>query len=169
METETEALRLANEELGSSADMRRWLERGPASGELGADDELALRLPEFLALRTSLRNLFEASIGGGPFPAAAVERVNEASARVPRILRLLPSGAVEEPVATGRTARLLAEVARDAIELLGGPERDRLRRCPACGRYFVTTRDDRRWCSAACGNRTRVARFHARRRSEPAP
>ena len=157
------ALSLANQELASSADLRRWLEALGAP-ESGVDDEVVLRLPEFLALRSSVRDLLEASIGGGPFPATAVERLNETSARVPRVLRLDETGSVEEAVATSRTASLLAEIARDAIGILGGPDRERLRRCPACSRFFVTTRGDRRWCAAACGNRTRVARFHARRR-----
>ena len=160
------AVDLANEDLRSGGDLRRWLE-GRGSFDEGTSEELSFRLPDFLDLRSSLRELLEASIGGGPFPAAAVERLNETSARVPTVSRLQPPDAVDVPIASGTAARVLAEIARSAISLVGTERRERLRRCPACGRFFLTTRTDRLWCSIACGNRTRVARHHARRRASP--
>ena len=158
------AVELANANLDSAGDLGRWLEGAGGWGE-GAGEEMALRLPDFARLREAVRDLFEASIGGGPLPAAAVERLNDASSRVPRVLRLDPSAlvAVEEPIPGSATATALASVARSAIETLGGSDRERLRRCPACGRYFLASRGDRRWCSAACGNRARVARHYAKR------
>ena len=158
------ALGLANLSLDSGGDLRGWLEE---EGVLGPEEsaEVSLRLPEFLSLRASVRELFDASIGGGPFPAAALERLNDVSARVPRVLRFDSTGPSETPLAGSATAATLARIAWSAIELLGVSERSRLRRCGACGRYFVSTRSDRRWCSDACGNRTRVARHHARRRA----
>lgn len=158
------ALGLANAALDSGSDLRAWLEREGAL-KAGESAEVSLRLAEFVALRTAVRELVEASIGGGPFPAAALERVNEASARVPRVLRLEADGPCEAPFATGPTPLILARVAWSAIELVGGADRARLRRCGSCGRYFVSTRPDRLWCSNACGNRARVARHHARRRA----
>ena len=159
-----EALGLANLSLDSGSDLRGWLEeegvRGPEESA-----EVSLRLPEFLSLRASVRELFDASIGGGPFPAAALERLNDVSARVPRVLRFDASGPSESPLAANATPAILARIAWSAIELLGASERSHLRRCGACGRYFVSMRSDRRWCSDACGNRTRVARHHARRRA----
>jgi predicted RNA-binding Zn ribbon-like protein len=157
------ALSLANARLASAGDLRTWL-----AGEAVEPDEAAevsLRLAEFVSLRASLRELLDASVGGGPFPAAAVERVNEASARVPRVLRLASEGSADAPLSTSPTPLLLARIAWSAIELLGDPTRPAPRRCGACGRYFETTRSDRVWCSNACGNRTRVARHHARRRA----
>lgn len=160
------AVRLANARLETPKELLELLEEDV---EVGVDvaEEVALRLGDFGRLRDAMRELFEASIGGGPFPAAAVERLNEASERVPRALRLDPGGrvAVERPVAGSPTTTLLAAAARSGVELLGGDDRDRLRRCPACGRFFLAGRGDRRWCSAACGNRTRVARHYARRRT----
>ena len=155
---------LANLSLDSGSDLRGWLEE---EGVLGPEQstEVSLRLPEFLSLQASVRELFDASIGGGPFPAAALERLNDVSARVPRVLRFDAGGPSETPFAASATPATLARIAWSAIELLGVSERSRLRRCGACGRYFVSTRSDRRWCSDACGNRTRVARHHARRRS----
>jgi len=164
MRNPSAALSLANARLGSAGDLRAWLE---GQGALGPDEraEVSLRLAEFVSLRTSVRELFDASIGGGPFPAAAAERVNEASARVPRVLRLAPGGSADAPLSASPTPLLLARIAWSAIELLGDPDRAALRRCGACGRYFEATRSDRVWCSNACGNRTRVARHQARRRA----
>lgn len=158
------ALAFANARLDSAVSLRAWLDEQGAP-EPGERDEVSLRLMEFVSLQASLRELLDASIGGGPFPAAAVERVNEASARVPRVLRLSPDGASDTPLSAGPTPLLLARVAWSAIELLGGPHPSRPRRCGACGRYFEATRPDRLWCSNACGNRTRVARHQARRRA----
>jgi len=161
------AVDLANEELRSGGDLRRWLE-GRGAFDEGTSEELSFRLPEFLDLRARLRDVFEASIGGGPFPAAAVERLNEVSARVPVVRRLEPPDAMDVPIASGAAAGLLAGIARAAISLVGTERRERLRRCPACGRFFLTSRSDRLWCSTACGNRTRVARHQARRRAASA-
>ena len=157
------ALSLANARLGSAGDLGAWLE---ADGSLEPEEraEVSLRLAEFATLRASIRELLDASIGGGPFPATAAERINEASARVPRVMRLAPDGATDTPLSVGPTPLLLARIAWSAIELLGDPDRSRPRRCGACGSYFEATRSDRVWCSNACGNRTRVARHQARRR-----
>jgi predicted RNA-binding Zn ribbon-like protein len=159
----TVALSLANARLDSAGDLGAWLE---AEGDLEPEElaEVALRLAEFVTLRASIRELLDTSIGGGPFPAAALERVNEASARVPRVVRLAPDGSADTPLSAGPTRLLLARIAWSAIELLGEPDRSRPRRCGACGSYFEATRSGRVWCSNACGNRTRVARHHARRR-----
>ena len=160
--TSAAALSLANARLGSPGDLGAWLEADGALEPEGRD-EVSLRLAEFVTLRASIRELLDASIGGGPFPAAAVERINEASARVPRVLRLAPDGTTDTPLSAGPTRLLLARIAWSAIELLGDPDRSS-RRCGACGSYFEATRSDRLWCSNACGNRARVARHHARRR-----
>jgi predicted RNA-binding Zn ribbon-like protein len=164
MSSTATALSLANARLASAGDLRAWLE-GEGALEPEGRAEVSLRLAEFVSLRASLRELLDASVGGRPFPAAAVERVNEASARVPRVLRLAREGSSDSPLSASPTPLLLARIAWSAIELLGDPDRPRPRRCGACGRFFEATRSDRRWCSNACGNRTRVARHHARRRS----
>ncbi len=157
------ALSLANEAVDSGGELRRWLDlvgEDPATRE-----EVSLRLPEFVALRWDLREMFAASVGGEALPRDTVERLNELSERVPRVLRFEPLGPVEVPRPGSATSMLLARVAWSAFEFLGSGERERLRACGACGRFFVASRSDRRWCSTACGNRTRVARYQARRRA----
>ena len=58
-------------------------------------------------------------------------------------------------------------VARDAVDLLGGPLADRIRECSAgdCALLFLDTSraGQRRWCSmAACGARAKMAAYRAR-------
>jgi predicted RNA-binding Zn ribbon-like protein len=64
-------------------------------------------------------------------------------------------------------AALVASVARDAVDLLGGPLADRIRECSAedCGLLFLDTSraGRRRWCSmAACGARAKMTAYRAR-------
>ncbi|MGW1514113.1 CGNR zinc finger domain-containing protein [Streptomyces sp. NPDC002394] len=58
----------------------------------------------------------------------------------------------------------LAVLAADAIHVLGGPERDRIKACegPGCAGLFLDTSrgGNRRWCSMnTCGNRVKKARL----------
>jgi predicted RNA-binding Zn ribbon-like protein len=151
--------------LGGPRELEAWL----AERNL-RDPELALRLADFRRLRGAIRAALEATVEGRTPPADAVAAVNEASAASPvhRRLAVEPVRIVSHGEGSS-AARAFGAFARSAIELLGGPERERLRACPApgCGRFFLATRSDRTWCSAACGNRVRVARHHARRRRPP--
>ena len=64
-------------------------------------------------------------------------------------------------------AALMASLARDAVDLLGGPLAGRIRECSAqdCALLFLDTSraGRRRWCSmAACGARAKMAAYRAR-------
>jgi predicted RNA-binding Zn ribbon-like protein len=168
------ALALANtaaeaDALATPAELIAWLSANEE--RLGAsDDEVALRLADFRALRTAIREAVSASLQGASPSADSVRTLNEASAAVPAAPaledRLGRPVRVERGTASpSRPVQVLAAIARSAIELLGGPDRDRLRLCPAtrCGTLFIASRSRQVWCSASCGNRMRVARHHARR------
>lgn len=154
------------DDLESAATLASWLERHRAT--LGSvEPEVALRLADFRALREAVRAILAASANGDPIPAEAVRAVNEASAAFPTHLRLDladPPAAVLAGTGGSRTVEVLAAIARSAIETVGGPDRERLRRCPSCGAFFLSSRAGRIWCSDACGNRARVARHHAKAR-----
>jgi predicted RNA-binding Zn ribbon-like protein len=65
---------------------------------------------------------------------------------------------------------VLSTIARDAIDVVGGPDADRLRRCAngRCTRLYVdaSRAGNRRWCGMAeCGNAAKVAAFRARRQA----
>jgi predicted RNA-binding Zn ribbon-like protein len=62
----------------------------------------------------------------------------------------------------------LASLARDAIDLLGGPHATRVRECAAedCALLFVDASRPgrRRWCSMeGCGNRAKTTSYRRRR------
>lgn len=122
------------------------------------------------ALRGALFGVVDAELHGDRPPAADVDTINAAaalSAHPPR-LALAGDGLCRERPAPS-VAEVLGEIARDAIDLLTGPQRALLRECAAqdcSGIYVDTSRGrTRRWCSTArCGNRARVAAHRARRR-----
>ncbi|MDT0542730.1 MULTISPECIES: ABATE domain-containing protein [Streptomyces] len=135
-------------------------------------------------LRAAVRALFARAVRPGPPSSAdahrllpgdlAVERLNAAVARVPGTPRLewpedgAPVVRAARPAGFTDTDRLVAALARDAIGFLAGPDRERLRACPAprCVRYFVKDHPRQEWCKPSCGNRARVARHHRRHRAE---
>ena len=123
-------------------------------------------------LRDALRRL-AADVTDDPRPPArpmtrdiAVAILNEA-ARGRNQLEWPPSddGPSRRFRADGGPAELLtALIAQQAVELLGGAERHRLRAClaPNCLLFFYREHSRREWCSAVCGNRARVARHYQR-------
>jgi predicted RNA-binding Zn ribbon-like protein len=157
--------------LATEVDLAAWLDA--ESGRLPARAAPTAELLEALrALRTELGQLLGAALAGERLPKAAADRVNETSALAPSYLRLDLGGEepsarpVSAPASPGRVVQ--AAIAASAIELLGGADRARLRRCEceACVLVFVATNPRRRWCSpSACGNRVRVARHYARQRT----
>jgi predicted RNA-binding Zn ribbon-like protein len=156
--------------------LARWLRHagGPGSpggssgssgsgGTLGGDEVAAEQLQ---ALRGHVLALFGAAVRQHPLPRAAVTAVNRAAAGAPAVVQLEAGELVVHYDASPGDA-FLADVAASAISMMGGPRRDRLRRCgsPGCGRWFVASRPRQRWCSPNCGNRARVARFQQRHRA----
>jgi predicted RNA-binding Zn ribbon-like protein len=146
-----------------------WLE---AEGERLDGWALVTRgdLSDFLAMRAAIRDLLGALLSGGVPSEGVVRAINAASARAPTYPELDCSG--ERPRVRmsglgGGAAASLAAVARSAIDVAGGPARERLRVCeaPGCPRLFVATNPRRRWCSEPCGNRARVARHYERHRA----
>jgi predicted RNA-binding Zn ribbon-like protein len=156
--------------------LARWLRHagGPGSpggssgssgsgGTLGGDEVAAEQLQ---ALRGHVLALLGAAVRQRPLPRAAVTAVNRAAAGAPAVVQLEAGELVVHYDASPGDA-FLADVAASAISMVGGPRRDRLRRCgaPGCGRWFVASRPRQRWCSPNCGNRARVARFQQRHRA----
>jgi predicted RNA-binding Zn ribbon-like protein len=95
-----------------------------------------------------------------------VAAVNAAARHPTRTPRLGPQGELRWDDDEPFTAALSA-VARDAVELIGGPQADRLRECaaPDCAFLFVDTSRSglRRWCAAdRCGNREHVRKHRSR-------
>jgi predicted RNA-binding Zn ribbon-like protein len=101
-----------------------------------------------------------------PAGPADIAAVNAAAAAPPLVPALRPEGGttIVEPTA----AAALATLARDAVDLFGGPLGTRIRVCAAdnCGLLFVDASRPgrRRWCSMErCGNRAKIRTHRARR------
>lgn len=131
------------------------------------------RLSEFHMLRAAIRELFRGLLDGRRPSEGAVKEINAASARVPRFGQLSWTKmddrrgglrAETRDLVSKAADIALARIARSAIELAGGPEREFLRSCPApgCPLIFLAENRRRRWCSVSCGNRVRVARHYRR-------
>jgi predicted RNA-binding Zn ribbon-like protein len=91
--------------------------------------------------------------------------INAAAEREPCVPRLGPDGVVTfaRPIPV---RRVLSSLARDAIDLFGGPPAARIRVCEAadCGLMFVdqSRPGRRRWCSMQrCGNLAKVRRYRS--------
>ncbi|HEY9326904.1 MAG TPA: CGNR zinc finger domain-containing protein [Streptomyces sp.] len=149
------------------------------AAELAADEALRLSIVE---LRQAVRALFAQAVSPGPPSPADAHRLMPAD----RAMAHLNTVAAREPVApqldwpaggvpgtrllsaeTDPYVRLLAALARSAIDFLSGPQRERLRSCtaPRCVRYFVKSHGRQEWCKPSCGNRARAARHYRRQRT----
>jgi len=135
--------------------------------------------PELVRIRRAVRALFARAVAPGPPSKADADRLMDLDAAVRMVNRAAerlgferlewPEGG--EPVVrrAARTedpvALLIGAVGRSAIDFLAGPDRPRLRACPAarCVKYFLQDDPRQTWCSPACGNRERVNRHYRRR------
>lgn len=151
--------------LAAPEDLARWLvAAGMAESptKVSNADLVAAR-----ALREAVYALAEAQIHGRA-PAgqdvATLNRLADGPAAVPW---LDDEGSAHWH---GDAPALLALLAREAVLLLGGADRARIRQCEAegCALLFLdmSRAGDRRWCSMqGCGNKAKVAEFRRRRRS----
>lgn len=153
--------------LATDADFRRWL--AAEQSWLGpVPPSEAPSLSDVHALRGAIRQLLFAAVRGEALPPEVAELLNRYSAASPshRRLDLIQAGtprAMHES-AGDRASQVLGAIASGAIDLLGGPDRLRLRVChaPSCGMFFLEGRSGQQWCSTSCGNRVRVARHYER-------
>ncbi|MCX5399946.1 CGNR zinc finger domain-containing protein [Streptomyces sp. NBC_00102] len=152
---------------------------GRVPAEFAADEDLRLRIVE---VREAVRALFARAVSPAPPSPAdahrlmpvdrATARLNAAAALEP-VVPQLDWPAEEAPAVRLLSAegdpgvRLVAALARAAIDFLGGPQRPELHSCtaPRCVRYFVKSHGRQGWCKPSCGNRARAARHYERRRA----
>ncbi|MBS2539470.1 ABATE domain-containing protein [Catenulispora sp. NF23] len=141
-----------------------WLREHSLPADAGESD-----LPAFIGLRDAIRALLHATAEGEPLPTGAVDVVNDASARAARAPLLADSDGgwgVIELSAADPLDQARGTVARGAVLLIGGDQRQDVRAChaPGCVQYFVKDHPRREWCSTSCGNRARVARHYSKQR-----
>ncbi|MFD1541062.1 CGNR zinc finger domain-containing protein [Nonomuraea guangzhouensis] len=151
--------------LRDPAELARWtveagiLDEPPAAG----DAELA-------AGKTLREAIYRLAVGVVALPSSSGEDrrlVNQVAAGPPASVRLNGAGRVERE---GDLDAALSTVAREAVQLLGGPQAVQIKECggEVCTRLYVDASrgSSRRWCDMhECGNRAKAAGFRARQRT----
>jgi predicted RNA-binding Zn ribbon-like protein len=159
------------ERLPDPGSLEAWLRAaGLAAGPVavGRDDLMGAR-----RLREAVFGLVDAVMEEGPVASSVVRRVNAAARpALPAPHLVVRDGRLEGRAQPLDVTDALSVLARDAIELVTGPQASLLRECEAgdCSGIYVDASHGgrRRWCSTArCGNRARVAAHRARRRAAP--
>ncbi|HEY3471366.1 MAG TPA: ABATE domain-containing protein [Amycolatopsis sp.] len=148
--------------LTGPADVARWV-----AGAGLVDRPVAVDDAGFAAtvrLREAVYRLALASIEGSGQRAADRRVLNEAAAGPGVKVSLADDGSVRR---SGGLDAALTEVARAAVELLGGSSTIKECAAPECTRLYVdqSRKQARRWCDMrSCGNRAKVAEFRARQK-----
>ncbi|MGW7255285.1 CGNR zinc finger domain-containing protein [Streptomyces sp. NPDC054834] len=106
---------------------------------------------------------------GEEFHREALAVVNAAARKTPVTPQLTMAGRHTDAT----PAQTLATVARQAVELLSGPDVPLLKECgnPECTRVYIDrSRGFRRqWCGMdSCGNKIKAAAYRARKKTTPA-
>ncbi|MGJ6968493.1 CGNR zinc finger domain-containing protein [Streptosporangium sp. G11] len=148
------------ERLHTPGDLAAWI---PYS-RVGLGDLVQVSADELAAtlrLRAALQRLAAtAASGSRAFSGADLATMNEAAAAPPPVPVIGP--ALERSWVSPVTGtQFLSAVARDAVEVFGGPALDRIRTCEGerCPMLFLDTSRPgaRRWCSMdRCGNRYKL-------------
>ncbi|WP_377274466.1 CGNR zinc finger domain-containing protein [Peterkaempfera sp. SMS 1(5)a] len=121
---------------------------------------------EAVALREAVHALIAARLAGEDYDTDALDLVNRTAGEPSAIPQLTAEG--RRVQATPEQA--LSSLARQAIDVLSGPEGSLLKECsrPECTQiYLDRSRGGRReWCAMdPCGNRVKAAAYRARKRA----
>ncbi|OKH98972.1 hypothetical protein A6A06_25560 [Streptomyces sp. CB02923] len=120
------------------------------------------------AVREAVYELITARRLGAAFGARALDVLNEAARRPAAAPQLTRDGRRTDAT----SGEALAAVARQAVELLSGPDVPLLKECenPECTRVYIDrSRGARRhWCGMeSCGNKIKAAAYRARKKNAP--
>lgn len=153
---------VAAEMLESPADLGSWLNQaGLADAALPVSEA---ELADALALREAIWSAVTSRMSAEPYDDAALELVNAAARKPSVVPQLGASGRRVE----ASVEQALSAVARDAIEILGGPDAALLKQCarPGCTQVYIDrSRGARReWCAMdPCGNKIKARAYRARK------
>lgn len=123
---------------------------------------------EAITVREAVYRLVTDRRLGEEFDREALAVVNAAARRTPVTPQLAPKGRHTDAT----PAQTLATVARQAVELLGGPDVPLMKECgnPECTRVYIDrSRGMRRqWCGMeSCGNKFKAAAYRSRKKTAP--
>lgn len=115
--------------------------------------------------------IFRAVVAAGQqrsLPDRDVARINAAARSAPRRPQL--HDGKRTYLADNAFSAALAELAADAVDLIGTGRISRVRRCPGCAMVFEDTSrpGSRRWCASnrSCGNKAKTRNLRARQKLE---
>jgi predicted RNA-binding Zn ribbon-like protein len=156
--------------LGDPPQARAWLEAlAPRLPQIGVPDGPPPATEELVALREAVRTALHDVVEQRLLDAQALDAINAASRRAPQSPEAErgSDGEIRLGISFHGASRadvVVGALAQDAVALLTGPDRDRLRACgaPGCVLMFLKEHPRREWCSQACGNRARQARHYLR-------
>ena len=143
----------------------RWLqESGLVDGLLQLTEAQLIRVD---ALRQAIWELAGAVSCDATLPRAASDILNAAAALPLAVPRFDAQTGGSKFVAEDPFESALATIARDAIDLLAGPSKSRIKACAQgdCGMLFLDASRSgrRRWCSMdRCGSRAKGSAFRNR-------
>jgi predicted RNA-binding Zn ribbon-like protein len=149
------------------SDLERWATDVVGVADLRATED---DLQRAVRLQAAIWSAADAIVDRRAVPRGDAKTLNEMAVQPCLVPRLLP-GPTRTWMGAKGVRSLLSSVARDAIDVFGGPRSARLKRCEGsrCSLLFVDTSRSgrRRWCSMErCGNRAKVAAHRRRRKGE---
>jgi predicted RNA-binding Zn ribbon-like protein len=159
--------RVPTECLSEPADLDRWL--ALAGFDLTARSD-ARDLREARALREAMNEVTRAALDASEPPAGALAELNRVAERPPLVPQL-SSDLGRSWNASRPVQAALAMLAREAVDLLSGPDRALIRECaaaPNCSRLYLDRSPGRRrrWCHMDwCGSRAKMTAYRQRRSS----
>jgi len=151
------------ERLLTPGDLGTWLE---TAGLVGPPRKISTPaiLGQARELRDAVHRFGLAAIDKTPGDSADIATINRWATKMP--LRPTIDGRQIKLTAPRPIEAALSTIAADAVQLILGPQRSRMRICPECRMMFVDTSRPgmRRWCSsnAGCGNRAKVRAYRSR-------
>jgi len=147
--------------LAAPGDLARWaLEAGILTEEPPVD---AAGLRRLRTLREAVYRLVVHSMDGLPWPGDDLRVVNKETGAAPARMSLTPTCVMR----LGDAGAIASDVARSAVDLLGGIGTVSVREClrPECTRIFIdrSRSGNRQWCGMEeCGNRVKAANYRSR-------
>ncbi|MGI9415281.1 MAG: CGNR zinc finger domain-containing protein [Hyphomicrobiales bacterium] len=152
------------EHLRTTGDLETWLVQSGLSGAAPsglADTDLA----DARRLREAVHRAAAAVAGGAAPRLADIAEINAAARKLPLRPQIAGAGG-RELVAGDIVPAALSTIAEDAVDMLTGTRRGRIRVCPGCAMLFEDTSRPgrRRWCSSAsgCGNKAKTRAYRLR-------
>ncbi|MGW9184105.1 CGNR zinc finger domain-containing protein [Agromyces sp. NPDC055661] len=152
------------ERLHAPDDLTTWLrDRFPVAVGTARSRDLF----DAISLRDAIGRMAQAAARGDDVRSQDIDLVNLYAA-TPDIPPVLAGGSRQAGRSVQTVGQALSTIARDAVDLFGDVNADRIRECSGdCGIVYLDTSRaaTRRWCSMQrCGNRAKVRAHRARAR-----